>query len=568
MSAIANLLRLPQYARNLGRLRQVTTVVVRHGFGHVLVRAGLDRYGSLLGRGLALAEPDAAVGELTWEHRVRLVLEGLGPTFVKLGQVAATRPDLIPMSLIFELRKLQDNVGSFAFEEVRKMIEAELGGPLEQFYATFDPKPLAAASIAQVHRATLKTGEQVVVKVQRPHLDKIIQNDLDLLRMMATALEDRVPEARQFRPLTAIEEFARNLKRETDFGNERGNIERMRRNIVNFPEVHVPITYPALSARRVLTMEFIDGCKVTNREQMAAWGVDPHKIADIGTRMAIGSIFEYGFFHADPHPGNFFILPDGRVALIDFGSMGAIDNDTIDELLTFLVSLLLNDPEMLVSQFIDLGLVDDTVNARAMQGEIAEIMARYNGATLQGIDIGQFIAEVFETVVRYNVRLPAELILIGKALSTIEGVARELHPAYNPLESVRPYLVQLYVRRVLDPKTYSKRVYRVLHDWWGLVRVAPGDIRGLLRRAKLGELQLNVRDPDAEMLRAKNERSLNRALTALWSGSAWAAFTWILPQAAEKPPWTVLWFYAAILAAQGLFAGSLAILSWLRSREL
>jgi len=568
VSALANLLRLPKYARNLGRLRQVTAVVVRHGFGHVLLRAGLDRYAGLFDRGKVIADADEALSELTWETRVRLALESLGPTFIKLGQVAATRPDIIPMSLVFELRRLQDNVGGFPVAEARAVIEADLGGPIAAFFATFDEKPLAAASIAQVHRATLPTGEQVVVKVQRPNLDRIIANDLDLLHIMAAALEDRVPEARQFRPLVLIDEFARNLKRETDFANERSNIERMRRHIAHMPDVHVPVTYPALSSRRVLTMEFIAGCKVNDMAQRAAWNTDPQKIAELGTKLSMASIFEFGFFHADPHPGNFFILPENRIALIDFGSMGAIDNDTIDELLTFLVSLLLNDPEMLVSQFIDLGLVDDTVNARAMQGEIGEIMARYNGATLGQIDIGQFIAEVFETVVRFQVQLPVELILIGKSISTMEGIARELVPNYNPLENLRPYLVQLYVRRVLDPKTYSKRVYRVLHDWWGLVRVMPGDIRGLLRRAKLGQLALNVRDPDAELLRAKNERTFNRGLLALWSGSAWVMFTWILPQADRAAPWSLLWWYALILGAQGLFAGSLAILSWLRSREL
>ncbi len=568
MSAIANLLRLPKYARNLGRLRQVSAVVVRHGFGHVLLRAGLDRYAGMLDRGKVIADADEELAELTWETRVRLALESLGPTFIKLGQVAATRPDIIPMSLVFELRRLQDNVGGFAVAEAKAVIEADLGGPIDRFFATFDEKPLAAASIAQVHRATLLTGEQVVVKVQRPNLERIIANDLDLLHIMAAALEDRVPEARQFRPLVLIDEFARNLKRETDFANERTNIERMRRHIAHMPEVHVPITHPALSSRRVLTMEFIAGCKVNDMAQRAAWNTDPQVIAELGTKLSMASIFEFGFFHADPHPGNFFILPENRIALIDFGSMGSIDGDTIDELLTFLVSLLLNDPEMLVSQFIDLGLVDDTVNARAMQGEIGEIMARYNGATLGQIDIGQFIAEVFETVVRFQVQLPVELILIGKSISTMEGIARELVPNYNPLESLRPYLVQLYVRRVLDPKTYSKRVYRVLHDWWGLVRVMPGDIRGLLRRAKLGQLAFNVRDPDAELLRAKNERTFNRGLLALWSGSAWVMFTWMLPQAERAPAWSILWWYAILLGAQGLFAGSLAILSWLRSREL
>jgi ubiquinone biosynthesis protein len=287
-------------------------------------------------------------------------------------------------------------------------------------------------------------------------------------------------------------------------------------------------------------------------------------------------VFEHGFFHADPHPGNFFVLRPradepcvgGRIGLIDFGSMGTIDNDTLDELLTFLVSLLLGDPEMLVTQFVDLGLVDDTVNVRGMSAEVSEIMRRYNGVTLERLDIAAFITEVFEAVVRYRVRLPSELILIGKAISTMTGIAQEIYPAYDPLGELRPYLVQLYVKRVLDPKTYSRRLYRVLHDWWGLVRVTPGEVRGLLRRAKSGELELQLRQPDLALSRSRNERVVNRALLAAWSIAAWLLFSWLLPQAVAAPRWGVLWWYEILLAAQGLLALSLALLSWLRSREI
>jgi ubiquinone biosynthesis protein len=568
MSLVAKIFRLPQYARNLARLRFVTGVAARHGFGHWLVRIGLDRYAGLVQRGLALAEPDSEMHQLTWEHRIRLVLEALGPTFIKLGQVAATRPDIIPMSLIHELRKLQDRVGGFPYEQAKEVVEAELGMPLDKAFARFDPKPIAAASIAQVHRAQLLTGEEVVVKVQRPHLEGIIASDLELLTMVAHTLEDRVPESRQFRPVTMIEEFARNLRRETDFANELQNLERYRKITNQFPELHLPVTYPALSGKRILVMEFIDGCKVNDLEQLRQWNVSGEMIARVGTNLFISSIFEHGFFHADPHPGNFFIQQNGQIALIDFGSMGTVDSDTIDELLTFLVALLLNDPEMLVSQFVDLGLVEDTVNTRALQGEIAEIMQRYNGLTLDKLDIAVFITEVFETVVRYNVQLPVELILIGKAISTMEGIAQDVYPAFNPLESVRPYLVQLYVRRVLDPKTYSKRIYRVFHDYWGLARVLPGEVRGLLRRAKSGDLQLRIHDQLGEYQADRKERMLNRVLLAIYSLVAWTLFTWVLPQAAATPGLTGMDIYAGLLAAQGLLAGSLAIFSWLRARTL
>jgi ubiquinone biosynthesis protein len=570
MSAVAKLLRLPQYARNIGRLRQVMGVVVSHGFGHVVVRAGLDKYAGFLVRSRALAEEDGdeRLADLTWETRVRLCCEALGPTFVKLGQVAATRADILPMSLIHELRKLQDEVPPFPFAHVKQALEQDFGKPLSEVFARFDETPLAAASIAQVHRAQLRSGEEVVVKVQRPGLDKIIHTDLDLLHTIAWALEERVPETRDFRPVAAIEEFSRSLRRETDFRNEIENIERYRRNFAHHVGLHLPKTWPALSSKRHITMEFIDGCKVTDRARLAEWQIGGETIAKLGTEIVIQSIFEHGFFHADPHPGNFFILRDGRIALIDFGMMGAVDRDTVDDLLAFLVALLLNDPEILVTQFIDLGLVEDTVDVRAMQGEIAEIMARYNCRTLAQIDIATFIGEVFEAVVRYHVRLPVELILIGKSISTMEGIAKEIHPEFNPIEALRPYLVELYVKRMLDPKVYSRRIYRVLHDWWGLLRVTPGELRGVLRRVKRGELQLQINDAGADARARRHERSVNRVLLSTYTVVAWILFTIVLLSALGGPKWGPLWWYAGILAAQGLFTGGLAMVSWLRSPEI
>jgi ubiquinone biosynthesis protein len=570
VSAIGQLLKLPQYARNLARLRFVLSVMARHGFGHWLVRAGLDKYASPGTRGLALADTDASALEaLTWELRVRHCCEELGPTFVKLGQVAATRPDIIPMSLIVELRKLQDDVAPFDFSDVKQIVEADLGKPLAELYSDFTEKPIAAASIGQVHRAMLLDGQAVVVKVQRPGLEASIRTDLDLLSMMARLIEERVPEAAAFRPADAIDQFARGLKRETDFTGELDNIERFRHNFLDEPRLHLPVTYPQLSTKRVLTMEFIDGFKVNNIDKLAEHGISGKDIAQKGTQIIIRSIFEHGFFHADPHPGNFFILPDGRIALIDFGMMGAVDRETIDDLLSFLVALLLSDTEMLVMQFIDLGLVDDTVNVRAMQGEIAEIMARYNGRTLAQLDIGVFIAEVFEAVVRYHVRLPVELILIGKSISTVEGIAQEIYPEFNPLEELRPHLVELYARRMLDPKTHTRKLYRVLHDYGGLLRVLPGEIRGVLRRIKAGDLTLNVRDPGAEARSVRAERSVNRTLISAYGITAWVLFTVTLPQALAATSWRapMVW-YAVLLALQGVVALIMVLLSLARSREL
>ena len=246
------------------------------------------------------------------------------------------------------------------------------------------------------------------------------------------------------------------------------------------------------------------------------------------------SIFEHGFFHADPHPGNVFVLPDGRIALIDFGMMGVLDRDTIDELLSFLVAILLGDSEMLVSQFVELGLVDDTVDVRAMQADVSAIIDRYQGVTLSRIDIGQFITEVFEAVVRYRVRLPVELILMGKAISTMEGIAQEVHPEFDPLTEMRPYLIEVYTQRVLDPRAHSRRIGKILNDYIGLARTLPHDARAILRRMRTGDIVLRLQDPEAGKREIEAARNTNRVLLGVWSLACWLAFPMAMAFADRK----------------------------------
>ncbi len=564
MSTIAKILNLPQYARNVGRLRVMITVIIRHGFGHVLERAGLMQV-LRVAPGL---QADKTVANKIWEVRVRLALESLGPTFVKLGQMLATRPDLVPMSLIYELRKLQDDVPAFAFTEVEQLITAELGMSLAEAFAFVDPEPLAAASIAQVHRARLKTGEEVVIKVQRPNLDETIRTDLDLLRLVAGQLEERVPEVRQFRPLAAVEEFARNLKRETDFGNELNNIERFRRQFAGNEKVHVPATYPALSTRCVLVMEFIDGAKITDLAQLEAWGLSGAAAANVGIELVMASIFEHGFFHGDPHPGNFFVLRDGRLAVIDFGMMGALDRDRIEDLLSFMAAILMNDPEMLVTQLLDMGIINDAVDMRGLRAEVSELMGRYYGLDLAKVDIGDFIIETFETIVRFGVFLPSDLLLIAKSISTMEGIAREIHPDFNPMAELRPYFIRLYVQRALDPQTYSRRAFRVLHDYWTLIQRAPSDVRGTLRRLHDGELSFEVRDPGVELQHRRVERRTNRLIMAVCCVTTWGLFAWLLPTAEQRGLLSVVTWWTVLVGMTGLWTGALLGFSLLRSREL
>ncbi len=435
--SVGSVLRLPRTLRNVGRVREILSVLVRHGFGELIDQLGLGSWVTVAGR---VAFRRGSWTKRSLDERVRMALEELGPTFVKLGQLMATRPDLVPMSMVLELRKLQDDVPPFPSDEAGAVIEEELGRPLGELFAHFETEPLAAASVAQVHRARLHDGAEVVVKVQRPDLQRVITRDLEILRGFADLVHEKVPESRQFDLPGVAREFAAALRAEADFTNERANIDRFNRLWAEDPMVAAPRTYPERSGTRVLTMELIDGVKVTDLAGLKRIGVEPREVARRGTHVALVSIFTHGFFHGDPHPGNFFVLPGGKVTLIDFGMMGSLDTERIDELLSFLVAILLNDPEMMVRLFLELDLVSEHTDLRGLKREIKAIVERYESVPLGEIDLGRFIQAVFEVVVKHDVRLPPDLLIVGKSLTTIEGIAQEIDPSFDPLAEMRPFL--------------------------------------------------------------------------------------------------------------------------------
>jgi len=444
-----------------------------------------------------------------------LALEELGPTFIKLGQMMGTRPDLVPMSLVMELKRLHDDVPPFPLADLRTVIETELGKPIEEIFKTFEEEPVAAASIAQVHRATLKSGEAVVVKVQRPRLPQVVAADLRILKGLATVLEDRIEEMRQFRPRAIVEEFRRSLFRETDFNVELQSMLRYKANFADEPGLFVPEPFAELSTSRVLVMQRVEGVKVTDVEALKALDLDLRAIVETGMRVTMRSIFEFGFFHADPHPGNFFIMKDGTIALLDFGMMGSIEPQRIDELATFMVAMITGDLDMMVNLLVDADLVGDDTDMRAMRGELRGILDSYGNINIGSIDVAGFLTAVMDVTVRHHVMLPADLLLVGKSISTMEGIGREVYPEFEPLAEIRPYMTEMYVRRMLDAKRHSQTVVRSLMDGLALLKEAPLDIRRILRKARRGELTFRVSATDAhERQRALNART-NRVIMGL-----------------------------------------------------
>jgi len=522
---ISTLLRIPQTVRNLQRLREIGRVLVKYGWGDLVPRLGLLGFVERLRRRLRGEGEDVAADSLTTEQRIRMAFEELGPTFIKLGQVLATRPDLIPMSLIEELRRLQDRVPAFPASDARREIERELGRPVAELFATFDDRPIAAASIAQVHAATLRDGARVVVKVRRPGLESVIANDLDILTGLAGLLEDNVPESRQFSPRAIADEFRRSIWREIDLTREARNIERFGRNFRGDASIHVLRTYPELSGRAVLTMELIDGIKASDVAALEAAGIDRSALARRGVEFVVKQIFSHGFFHADPHPGNVFVLRDGRIAPIDMGMMGVLDREMRDALLELLVGILLGDAGKIVALFRRLALVDERADLAGLRRDAQEMLDAYNELPLEEVDIGAFIAELFEVLARHRVQVPPELLLTGKALATVEGLARILDPRLDPMQAMRPLVLRSYLERLADPRFLARDAIRAGEDALALVAALPRDLSAILASLRSGRFKITAEvegqaRAELERARSANRVALSLMVSALIVGSA------------------------------------------------
>jgi ubiquinone biosynthesis protein len=567
---LSDLARIPRTLRNIARGREIAAVIARHGFDDLLDRTGLTSTLGRIRRFLTrpVGETDAA--RPTTEERIRRALEDLGPTFVKFGQVLATRPDLLPPALVHELRKLQDDVAPFPAAEAERLIEAELGAPVEALFAAFDPRPLAAASIAQVHRARLATGEEVVVKVQRPDLLPRLKKDLDILRMLAALIQARIPESRPYRPVDLVEEFERSILREIDFARELHHLQRFGRQLADDPAVHVPKGYEHLSTARVLTLEYVEGIKVDHVEAIDRAGIDRKAVAENATRLVLRQIFEFRSYHADPHPGNFFVLPDGRICLVDYGMIGTVDGQRVDELLTFLVSVLMNDMDRMIRLFADMELIDETVDVRRLKAETGEFVERYSDLPLGRLDVGKYLADLFDIIQRHHVRIPSDILLMAKTVATMESVAQSLSPEFDPFAVMRPYLLNLYVRRLTEPGFLVSSAAATLEDYHRLARRLPAAVEEIVGKLRRGELRLKLDVPEMRVAARARARSTRTLAVAIVLAATLASSTLLLVNPLGPPmlgiPLTTL-AGAVGLVLSGLVALVLAWGIWRGARS-
>jgi ubiquinone biosynthesis protein len=484
------------------RERQVAEVLARHGMSHLVGVLGLDRLREVVGRS-PRHEPYSSPREL------RLALEELGPTFIKVGQIVSTRGDLLGPEYRSELAKLQDAGPSVPCAVIREVMERELGGSIDGAFASFGSDPLAAASIGQAHAALLHDGTEVVVKVRRPGAVEEVEQDLEILQNCAARASRRWEPAARMDVVGIAEEFARQLRAELDYLAEGRNAERFARNFAHQPDVQIPRVFWETTTSRIITLERIDGMKVTDSTALDAAGVDRHALAERATHITAKMVFDDGFFHADPHPGNFFVQPNGRFGIIDFGMVGTLDDPMREGLGNLLVGVIRGDPDRLAGALIALGTSTGPVDRGRLREDLAALMARYGGRAVGDVALGEATAELMEVVRRHRLRVPPDLALLVKVIAVEEGVAEQLDPDFRIGEALAPYARRQLLGQ-LSPAALSQRLERLGIDLAELGADLPGQLHRALEAVAGGGFEVHLRAAELEPLMARAERLGNR----------------------------------------------------------
>jgi ubiquinone biosynthesis protein len=503
-----------RHFRDIPRIGRIIAVASRHGFGHLVEQMGLQRFFSLGRRIATFKTPPSFEHRLSAPERLRLMFEELGPTFIKLGQVLACRPDMLPFEYSRELTKLTDAVAPFPSQKARDIIEQDLHGSVERIFASFDDDPVAAASIAQVHRATLLDGTEVMVKVQRPDIDKIIDRDISIMRGIADLIESQVPDLAPYNVPGIVEEFARTIKKELDFFIEAANAAQLRNNFNKSEVLYIPRVFSELSSKRVLVLERIEGIRIDDFERLDEEGFDRRAIAIKGAAAFFKMVLRDGLFHADPHPGNIFVLADGRLGLVDFGIMGRVTEENMQLFANIFVALSEHDYEALVREYMNLGFLhDEALNIekfeREMKEDLAELLEPYYGMQVKQIDFGAYIDRVTHILLRHKLRQPANLYLMDKALITLEGLLKQLDPTFNYFEAAKPYVTEL-VRSRRNPFRAAQAMRKSMADFADVFTQLPRQMMATYRKFMRGDLKVNIHHEGLAQLIRDLDKASNR----------------------------------------------------------
>jgi len=534
------------------RYRDILFTLLAHGFGEIVYQTGLGRALRLVRRlsRRARAGQRQQSGEFTTWERIRMTIEELGPTFIKLGQILSNRPDLIPRELQMELEKLQENVPPFPGDQAASFIENELGSSMQKLFREFDREPVAAASIAQLHHAVLPSGETVAVKVQRPGLLELVSVDVEILRELAGLVERYFPASQSVGPRDLVDEFERAIYQELDFRREAASIERFGSQFADDDRVMVPRVYREYSTQKVLTMEFVDGRPLADLLNEDPRDVEEGKrVAELGADLTLKQIFQDGFFHADPHPGNIFVLRDGRLCYLDFGLTGSLIRRDLEVISDMLISIIGRDEQKASRAVVRLAGSRDYDTARSIEREIAELIGRFQNAPAGEFSFTMLLSEIVGILVDKDLRLPPDLFLLVKSLITIEGVATALDPHLDFSAHLEPFAKEL-VKDEYDPQRVASRFATMAGDYRDLLEGLPGDYYKVVDRLASGKLRLSLEDESIQpirrtILQATSALVFAVVLAALIVGSALIVHSRVPPLWNEIPVIGILGFVVA-----------------------
>ncbi|ALA44325.1 ABC transporter [Paenibacillus peoriae] len=491
--------------KHAGRYREIAMALARHGFGYMVEEMGLFQLLSLPRKWLTRETPESK----TLGERIRLVLEDLGPAFIKLGQLASTRADLLPEPIIRELVKLQDQVPPFSSETARGILEQELDTSLEDILVRFDDVPLAAASIGQVHLGKLHSGEMVAIKIQRPGVNRIIRRDLDILRELTAMAAKRWEWVERYQLRQMVEELGRSLIQELDYNHEARNTEKIALQFEQDPHIYIPKIYWDHTSSRILTMEFLDGTHLGSREELLRRGYNLKELAQRLVNSMLHQIFMEGFFHADPHPGNLLVLKNGSLAYLDFGMTGRLSEEMKNHLASLIIALMRKNTDAMVRSIERLGLVEPDTDLNALRADLDKIREDYSDVPFSQVSIGDALNDLFGAAQRHRIGLPSDVLLLGKALLTLEGVVEHLDPDLSIIALAEPFGNKLLKERFSGRRIRGKLLGGATELVETLMEL-PGQARHLASIISKGKLKLEVTVPELEMLLRRLDQISNR----------------------------------------------------------
>ena len=494
--------------RNLNRYRQILAVMLKYGFDDILELLKIDQYIEI-GLQMLSSKRGDRVRRLSRARRVRLAIEELGPTYIKMGQILSTRPDLVPVDFIKELSYLQDKVPSFSFADVRQIIKKETGQTIDDLFDSFDSEPLASASIGQVHHARLKDGEEVAVKIQRPGIHKIVEVDLEIMLHLATLAERHIEEIAFHRPVKIVEEFARSIEKEMDYTLEATSMERVSRSFLQDQTVYIPKVYREITTERVLTTEFVDGVKVSMLETLDQNGYDRKLITRRGADILLTQIFGHGFFHADPHPGNLFVLSGNVICLLDFGMMGTVDRSTREAFVDLVDAVVRRDEARTTRVLLKLTLWEEEPDLRLLSKDVADFMGEHLYKPLKDIVVGRLLQNLLDMAAQHRLRIPPELFLMMKAISTVEGVGLTLDPDFDLIAHAEPFIRQVKLSR-FSPKRLSSDAVSILGQYMDFIQEFPKDLLEITRNIRQKKFTFMLELKNMENMLSTHDQISNR----------------------------------------------------------